>query len=319
MPLSHDARRNKSTLTPSKERRSSSPSRGQTEQRESGGFESVIQGDFSLETFEKHAAILGNPRLSHPANALRRAQIARRLQRDYGNAYVQRLVEHIEHARGETPRNGLGVETISPINTGAAPVQRVGERLLQALGYKIGSGKSQEVLEKAFDGKKFDTSNVLVVTESELIKKFEEKYGKDSYKKYGPLEGFTLSDEGKIYINKDAQTVDTVPHEILHKNSKKNVLNNMGFNLNEGITEYLTQKAVSGAGFKPTSSYPKDLAVVKTLVAIVGEAKIESAYFDGDVDALKGELDKKKGAGVFDTLVAAMKKDDYGAAHDALK
>ena len=56
---------------------------------------------FNESTFEYHAALLGDSRLSLPANASQRATIALQLQSDYGNRYVQRLVKHISPNRAE--------------------------------------------------------------------------------------------------------------------------------------------------------------------------------------------------------------------------
>ena len=50
-------------------------------------------GDFRPSTFEAHAAIIGDPRVSKPAHARQRGMFARQLQRSYGNQYVQRLAE----------------------------------------------------------------------------------------------------------------------------------------------------------------------------------------------------------------------------------
>ena len=44
---------------------------------------------------EKHAAVLGDARFAHPANASQKARMVGRLQNDYGNAHVQRVVQSI--------------------------------------------------------------------------------------------------------------------------------------------------------------------------------------------------------------------------------
>lgn len=50
----------------------------------------------SLEpTVENHAALLADPRLSHTANAGQKARMVTQLQRQYGNAYVQRIIGQI--------------------------------------------------------------------------------------------------------------------------------------------------------------------------------------------------------------------------------
>jgi len=52
--------------------------------------EADVTGARSLEA---HAAMLGDGRLSHPANAAQKARLLSGLQRSYGNAYVQRLLD----------------------------------------------------------------------------------------------------------------------------------------------------------------------------------------------------------------------------------
>ena len=54
----------------------------------------LLQSDFSQRTFERHAALLADPRLSRRMYASQRSAIVMQLQRDYGNRYVQRLVKH---------------------------------------------------------------------------------------------------------------------------------------------------------------------------------------------------------------------------------
>ena len=71
--------------------------------------ESGLGGDFSQSTFERHAALLGDPRLRHPTAAMQRALLARQIQRDYGNRYVQRLVDHISQKRAEAVQTKLAV------------------------------------------------------------------------------------------------------------------------------------------------------------------------------------------------------------------
>jgi hypothetical protein len=134
----------------------------------------------------------------------------------------------------------------------------------------------------------------------------------------GPLEGFEDPDTHEIFINKDDQAVDTVPHELLHRHENGAVEAVMGTNANEGVTEYLTQKAVSGFGFTPSSSYPQELKIAQTLANLVGDTAVETAYFDGDVGAIKESVDGAKGLGAFDETVDAMMNDDYGRAKNTL-
>ena len=65
--------------------------------------------DFSQETFERHAELLGDGRLYSPANASVGIQLVQQLQRDYGNQYVQRLVSHVQRERAEAIQTKLEV------------------------------------------------------------------------------------------------------------------------------------------------------------------------------------------------------------------
>ena len=78
------------------------------------------------------------------------------------------------------------------------------------------------------------------------------------------------------------------------------------------------QKAVSGFGFTPSSSYPQELKITQTLANLIGDTAVETAYFDGDVGAVKDTVDGAKGVGTFDETVDAMKNEDYGRARNTL-
>ena len=70
----------------------------------------LLGGEFSQATFQRHAALLSDSQFFRPANARAKAQVVRKLQSDYGNQYVQRLVDYIYNGRAETPavqRQGL--------------------------------------------------------------------------------------------------------------------------------------------------------------------------------------------------------------------
>ncbi len=51
--------------------------------------------DPGKQAFDRHAALLDDSRLSRSGNGIQRAMAVRKLQRDYGTRYVQRLIEHI--------------------------------------------------------------------------------------------------------------------------------------------------------------------------------------------------------------------------------
>jgi len=60
-----------------------------------GVFDSLLAGPGMELPVEKHAALLGDARFAHPANSSQKARMVGRLQNDYGNAHVQRVVQSI--------------------------------------------------------------------------------------------------------------------------------------------------------------------------------------------------------------------------------
>ena len=71
--------------------------------------QAVPGSDLRQGTFERHAALLGDSRMAQPMYHRQRAAIVMQLQRDYGNRYVQRLVDHISRRRAEAVQAKLTV------------------------------------------------------------------------------------------------------------------------------------------------------------------------------------------------------------------
>ena len=96
-------------------------------------YDAVLRGDFSQRTFERHDALLGDSRMSHPIYARQKAEIVRRLQRDYGNRYVQRLVNHISRQRAE------GVQTELTVGPAGDKYEREADQVANAVMGAISS------------------------------------------------------------------------------------------------------------------------------------------------------------------------------------
>ena len=67
----------------------------------------LFRVDSGNQTFNRHAALLDESWLSRSHNGIQRAIIVRKLQRDHGTPYVQRLIEHI--SRGRAAQNPAGI------------------------------------------------------------------------------------------------------------------------------------------------------------------------------------------------------------------
>ncbi len=116
MAKSKGSRDNSGVRVQAEPKRRSRPPAKTVDSGATGGQERVshsrrplLGNDFSQRTFERHAALIGDTRMSRPMYAQQRALIVQQLQRDYGNRYVQRLVDHISRKRAEAVQAKLTV------------------------------------------------------------------------------------------------------------------------------------------------------------------------------------------------------------------
>lgn len=55
----------------------------------------LLNGEAGLDIFQHHARLIGEDRMSEPFNQAVKRKVMIQLHRDYGNPYVQRLVDHV--------------------------------------------------------------------------------------------------------------------------------------------------------------------------------------------------------------------------------
>jgi hypothetical protein len=112
----------------------------------------------------------------------------------------------------------------------------------------------------------------------------------------------THSDRPAI-INHDRGTRSTAIHESMHRYSVLNVLNEFGFRLNEGMTEYFTRlitdkdgNPVNG-GASNRDNYQSNWEFVGSLLAMLGDdlvaqqTELAEIYFSGGTDRIKSHFD----------------------------
>lgn len=74
---------------------------------ESMSFEGLLGASATPPPIDRHAALLGDRRLSHPANTVKRARIVSHLQRNYGNSHVQRVVDLVQADPDRKPSDAV--------------------------------------------------------------------------------------------------------------------------------------------------------------------------------------------------------------------
>ena len=69
--------------------------------------------DSGKQAFDRHAALLDDSRPDRSATRIQRAIIVRKLQRDHGTRYVQRLIEYISRRRATQVRAKITAGPVS--------------------------------------------------------------------------------------------------------------------------------------------------------------------------------------------------------------
>ena len=97
-----------------------------------------ILGDPSMDNpVEHHAALLSDPRFANPTNAVQRERIVSEIQRTYGNAHVQRVVNQIGYKRNLDARTTKLNESLISRKPGDTLVVQRGGLAIAALGLAV--------------------------------------------------------------------------------------------------------------------------------------------------------------------------------------
>jgi len=91
---------------------------------------------------ENHAALLTDPRLSHPANARQKARIVNQLQQHYGNTHVQKVVKRLQASAQSEPEEESLEKTVQNLQQqkgSGHPIEGETRKAMeQSLGYDFG-------------------------------------------------------------------------------------------------------------------------------------------------------------------------------------
>jgi hypothetical protein len=183
-----------------------------------------------------------------------------------------------------------------------------------------GGMRSFAILTDAFgDVKAMTGAKIELLSPSEMKTKYDGFYGKGSYKKDGPLEGFEK--DGVNYLNAAEQSVDTVIHESLHSQEHddwdKITYNDDLEDIGEGATEIFTGIAATKAGLKPSTSYPAEAKLVRKMCQASSLENLKKAYFLGDA-TFKNDVEKKL-TGTWAAFKKKVKADDHAGARAMIK
>jgi hypothetical protein len=147
---------------------------------------------------------------------------------------------------------------------------------------------------------------------------FSEQEARDFMAKEG-VRAFQDEDRGEVHIRKERSDLGTQLHEGLHLFSADRWRKRMGYNVNEGVTEYFTRKLGPEVQVvRDDSSFLRQFTSATHLVTAAGEPVVAAAYFDGDVAGLKTAVDDKKGAGTWAKWLDRLDANDFKGANALL-
>jgi hypothetical protein len=129
--------------------------------------------------------------------------------------------------------------------------------------------------------------------------------------------------KGRVWVERNSGNPGSVIHEGLHKYSDAAVLSTLGFNANEGMTEYFTRLITTDLGIA-RANYGSNHELITALVAVTTKDVMAATYFDGNIDGLKNAFIKYRsdtkadtpelGAQVWSTWVAKMRAGEWAKA-----
>ena len=136
-------------------------------------------------------------------------------------------------------------------------------------------------------------------------KHFEQSYLRATGEKPADnVVGFSQKTVEPAHVATDhLQMRKTIIHERLHQLSDPAAEQRLGRKLDEGITEDLANKELSGE-WNPElpRSYPREQAMAHKVRELCGDRAVDRAYFQGDARELRTCLDRHLGKGNLDRL-----------------
>lgn len=100
------------------------------------------------------------------------------------------------------------------------------------------------------------------------------------------INGFVDS-QGRVWIEQNSGNAGTMLHEGMHKYSHDDYLSTLGFNMNEGTTEYFTRIICKDLSID-RGNYETQYKLIDTLATkVTTRDVVAAAYFDGAIDGLK--------------------------------
>lgn len=129
------------------------------------------------------------------------------------------------------------------------------------------------------------------------------------------MEAFRDGDD--IHVAQERGEPATVIHEAMHLYSSDAYRGQLGFNVNEGTTEWLMNIVCGEQGVRVQNpAYTQQVQAIRRVETKLGARDaILRAYFQGDIAGLRSAVDTATSAGTFDRWVTHMQAGSYAQAN----
>jgi hypothetical protein len=270
-----------------------------------------------------HPSLLVAPELLARGSQVARVAAARDAQLRFGNHAVSQVLardpnpslEKRPAVRPPKPKLRTGREVDAIFDTSPYFKDLVGERMK-----KVTLAKAMKV----DDEDQFEAAWVEYAMRS-YNPQTEANYTEEDARRYLATKGvraFQDEDRGVIHIRRSRADLGTQLHEGLHLFSDDGWKRPMGYNANEGVTEWFTRKIGPEVGVeRDDSSFLQQYTSATHLIAAAGEAAVAAAYFEGDVAGLEKKIDGRRAdaAGTWKRWLRHLDAGEYKAANALLQ
>ena len=274
---------------------------------------------------ERHVELetLAAPELAARGSEAARVAVARSAQQRYGNQAVSRML-----ARTPNPALEKG-PTIRP----PKPKLRTGREvnaifdasplLKDLVGAKLGKASMEKAM-KIDSEAEFERAWIAYAMRS-YNPETNGNYTEEEARRYLAVKhprAFQDEERGEIHIRRERSDLGTQLHEGLHLFCDDGWRKRMGYNANEGVTEYFTRKLGPEVQVeRDDSSFLREFISASHLVATAGEQTVAGAYFEGNIAGLKTKVDASKldGKGTWERWLGFLDANDFKAANALMR
>jgi Domain of unknown function (DUF4157) len=229
------------------------------------------------------------------------------------NARAFALGEHIVFGAGQyAPRTRAGMSLLAhelthvvqesgnpspalhcaPTLSGRKPGELIGEDIASDIDKALAESSLAKYIKKTASG---HLHVEFKETFAKNLAENEKAFGSKSSAKNDSgqvVKGFTDLKSGEIHLVERLANIEGALHETVHLNSKLSsregvsaFQDDFGHTLEEGVTQYFTNKVLAEQKLPAGVAYPEQLKLANQLISALGEDLIIAAYFKGEKDA----------------------------------